>query len=419
MTEHAGARQLRRLLAAVMSVAHDLDLATVLERIVEAAQELVGARYAAIGVLDPTGTHLARFITVGLDDDQRARIGDLPKGHGILGLLIAEPRALRLPDLGQNPASFGFPHDHPPMKSFLGVPLYVRGEVFGNLYLTDKEGSEGFSDVDEELVLGLAAAAALAIDNARLHQATGELSLIADRERIGRDLHDTVIQRLFATGLAMQATARLADRPEVMARLEQHIDDLDSTIREVRSAIFELDTRRSVSRSLRRDLLDLVAQSARVLGFEPSVEFDGPIDAVVPDNVATHLLPVLREALSNVARHAGATRVEVTLRADSDVYLEVIDNGSGIALKSGAGGNGLRNVTLRAEELGGYAHVGAGVDRGTALRWVVPLRVVRSGPQGLQGSGRSTSPSSETGADDLRLYGESLVEVSGLEQPTA
>ena len=283
VTSHAGPTQLRRLLDAVMSIAADLDLATMLQHIVEAARELVGARYAALGVLDPTRTYLAEFITVGLDDEQRARIGELPKGHGILGLLIVDPQPIRLPDLGAHPESFGFPPGHPPMTSFLGVPLYVRGEVFGNLYLTDKEDEDGFSDIDEELVLSLAAAAALAIENARLHQRTAELSLLADRERIGRELHDTVVQRLFATGLAMQGTVQLADRPEVAHRLEQHIDEIDRTIREIRSAIFVLEMAHSSSRSLRRDVLDLVARSARVLGFDPAVDFDGPIDTLVPD----------------------------------------------------------------------------------------------------------------------------------------
>ena len=356
-----------------MSVASDLDLATVLQRIVEAARDLVGARYAALGVLDPSHTHLAEFITVGLDDDQRARIGELPKGHGILGLLIVDPRPIRLPDLGEHPESFGFPPHHPPMKSFLGVPLYVRGEVFGNLYLTDKEDEDGFSDIDEELVLGLATAAALAIENARLHYRSGEVSLLADRERIGQDLHDTVIQRLFATGLAMQGTVNLAQQPEVVHRLEQHIDDLDRTIREIRLAIFELEAARFSDPSLRRDVLALVARSARTLGFEPALDFAGPIDTLVPANVGGHLLAVLGEALSNVARHAEATHVDVTVRADSNLLLEVVDDGRGVGLEPDKGGSGLRNIMRRAEQLGGSAYVAPGMDRGTRLQWVVPL----------------------------------------------
>lgn len=372
MPDYAGPRQLRRLLDAVVSVASDLDLTTVLQRIVEAAAELVGARYAALGVLGADRTHLVEFITVGVDDELRARIGELPKGHGMLGVLIADPKPVRVPDLREHPDRFGFPPDHPLMTSFLGVPLYVRGEVFGNLYLTDKRDGEVFTDIDEELVSSLAAAAAIAIENARLHERANELSVLADRERIGRDLHDTVVQRLFATGLSMHGTARLVDRPEAQERLQQHIDDLDGTIREIRSAIFQLDTARTPGPSLRREILDLTAGSARALGFEPVILLDGPIDASVSEVVAPHLLSVLREALSNVARHAKATRVDVVVRADTDLLLEIIDDGVGGAADAGAG-NGLRNISRRAEQLGGRAGIGPAGERGTAVRWVVPL----------------------------------------------
>ena len=212
MTEHAGPRQLRRLLDAVMSVTSDLDLAVVLQRIVEAAQDLVGARYAALGVLDSSRTYLAEFITVGLDEDQRALIGALPKGHGILGVLIADPRPIRLPDLGEHPDSFGFPPHHPPMRSFLGVPLYIRDEVFGNLYLTDKADDDGFSDIDEELALGLAAAAALAIDNARLHERSRRAFPPrrpgADRPGPSRHRHPASLRH--GTGLAGHGSPRRA-----------------------------------------------------------------------------------------------------------------------------------------------------------------------------------------------------------------
>ncbi len=375
MTDHAGPRQLRRLLDAVMSVSSDLDQATVLQRIVEAARDLVGARYAALGVLAPGGTHLVEFITVGMDDEQRAAIGTLPKGHGILGLLIVDPRPIRLPDLGEHPDSFGFPPGHPPMKSFLGVPLFVRGEVYGNLYLTDKENEDGFSDIDEELALGLAAAASVVIDNARLNERAAELSLVADRERIGRDLHDTAIQCLFATGLAMQKTARLVDHPEIAARLEEHIDDIDRIIRHIRTAIFEVDSARQPGSNLRRDVLDLIAESARVLGFEPAVHFDGPIATSVPAGLGAHLLSVLREALSNVARHAAATHVDVTIRVGGEVSLEVVDNGSGADGEPGRGGNGLRNMAQRAHELGGSVKIDCGSAGGTRVSWVVPLGV--------------------------------------------
>src|SRR5688572_19292097 len=250
---HAGPRQLRRLLDAVLVVGSGLDLAAALQRIIEAAAELVHARYGALGVLDETGNALSEFITVGVSESQRAAIGPLPKGHGILGLLIADPKPLRLPDLGEHPDSFGFPPNHPPMTSFLGVPIRVRDQVFGNLYLCDKADGDVFSDIDEEMTVALAAAAGVAIENARLHARVADVALFEDRERIARELHDNVIQRLFATGLALQGTIRLAGNPEVEARLHRAIDDLDDTIRELRSAIFELNIARQPGRSIRQD----------------------------------------------------------------------------------------------------------------------------------------------------------------------
>jgi transcriptional regulator with GAF, ATPase, and Fis domain len=209
MGEFAGPRSLRRrLLDAVLTVGSDLDLPSMLERIVQAAVDLVDARYGALGVLDDTGARLSQFITVGVDAETRAAIGHLPEGHGILGLLVVDAKPLRLPDLREHPDSYGFPPHHPPMRSFLGVPILVRDEVFGNLYLTDKTSAEAFTDVDEELVVGLAAAAGVAIENARLHARVQELALLEDRERIARDLHDSVIQRLFATGLSLQGAAK-------------------------------------------------------------------------------------------------------------------------------------------------------------------------------------------------------------------
>ena len=355
-----------------MAVASDLGLATVLERIIDAATELAGARYGALGVLDPTRTHLVEFITVGLDDAQRAAIGEMPKGHGLLGVLITDPRPIRVPDLNEHAERFGFPANHPPMTSFLGVPLYVRGEVFGNLYLTDKVDGSVFTDIDEELVSSLAAAAAIAIENARLHDRTNELSLLAERERIGRDLHDTVVQRLFATGLGLQGTARLTDRPEVRERLHKHIAELDETIRQIRSAIFELDAPSLVGHSLRRDILDLTAESARMLGFDPVVHLDGPIDTLVPESMITTILAVVREALANIARHANARHVDVVLRADSHLLIEITDNGSGYA-PGARSGNGMRNLASRAAEHGGDFEIMASDGGGTIVRWSVPL----------------------------------------------
>ena len=372
MSGFAGNAQLRRLLDAVMSVSSGLELRQVLEQIVEAARDLVDARYGALGVLDPSGTYLSDFITVGLDDTQERAIGAPPKGHGILGLLILEPHPLRLAELGDHPDSFGFPSNHPPMSTFLGVPVRIRGEVFGNLYLTDKVDGGGFSDIDEELVTSLAGAAAIAIENARLHERMREVSLLADRERIAHDLHDTVIQRLVAAGMSLQAMMRLVDRPELSERLTRVVDDLDQTVRDLRSTIFELD-QRGPTASLRRDILDVVAEAGRALGFEPQVRFDGPVDTAVDSELAGTVLAVIREALSNVVRHASARRAEVAISVVSGaLLLEIRDDGIGVGGPA-TGGSGLRNMQTRAEAIGGTFAVQAVPDGGSLVQWSVPL----------------------------------------------
>ncbi len=369
---NAGPRSLRQLLDAVITVGSDLDLPSVLRHIVESAATLVDARYGALGVLDETGTSLSQFITVGLDDETRRRIGNLPKGHGILGLLIREPRAIRLPDLAEHPDSYGFPPNHPPMKSFLGVPVRVRDQVFGNLYLTDKTTGEVFTDIDQELVIGLAAAAGVAIENARLHLRVRELALLEDRERIARDLHDTVIQRLFATGLRLQGAARLAERPEVSERITQAVDDLDLTVKHIRTAIFGLEASRRPGGGLRQLVLSLASEAAGALGFEPHIFFDGALDTVAEDR-SVELLAVLREALTNVARHAGARRVDVEVVAEADLVLRVLDDGKGLGTERRAGAKGLANMEARAARLGGSVLVKPGPEGGTLVEWRVPL----------------------------------------------
>lgn len=370
----AGPRSLRKLFRAVVAIGTDLDLTATLKRIVEAATELADAHYGALGVLDPTRTFLSEFLTVGIDDDARAEIGDLPKGHGILGLLIREPHAIRLPDLREHPDSFGFPPNHPPMRSFLGVPVMVRGEVFGNLYLTDKRSEDAFSDIDEELVVALASAAGVAIDNARLHARVRDLALLEDRERIAMDLHDTVIQQLFAVGLSLQATLRLLD-PEIARRVQLAVDDLDTTIKRIRSTIFALDApvQLAGAESLRRRVVTLISEVTATLRVEPRTFFDGPVDALTDEHIAEELLTVLREALSNVARHAEASEVDVHLIASGGkLTLCVEDNGVGPPDAPRAG-RGLHNMKARAEHLGGTFTLAARLPRGSRLEWSVPL----------------------------------------------
>jgi signal transduction histidine kinase len=364
--------RVRKLLDSILAIGSDLSLPVVLRRIIESACTLVDARYGALGVLGED-RRLAEFITVGADAETVAAIGDLPEGRGILGLLILHPTPLRLRDLTEHADSYGFPANHPPMKSFLGVPVRIRGEVFGNLYLTEKIGAEEFSDEDEELAVALATAAGVSIENARLHSRVRELAVLDDRERIARDLHDTVIQRLFATGMALQGATRLAERPEVLSRVQHAIEDLDETIRDIRSTIFALSTRSERDQGLRVDVLALTREAEGSLGFTPHVHLDGPIDTATSDGLAEHLLATLREALSNVARHAKATRVDVYLDASgTDLELRVVDDGIGIA-ESAPTGRGLTNMAARARSLTGICRVAAGASGGTILEWRVPL----------------------------------------------
>jgi signal transduction histidine kinase len=260
------------------------------------------------------------------------------------------------------------------MRSFLGVPVIVREEVFGNLYLTDKQSAEVFTDVDEELTVALASAAGVAIENARLHAKVRDLALLEDRERIAMDLHDTVIQQLFATGMSLQATSRLADQPEVSLRIQSAVEDLDATIRQIRSSIFALSAARSAAPSVRAQVLDIIVETGKALQFEPHVQFLGPVDTAVTQDVAAELLVSLREVLSNVARHAKATKTDVCVSVENgELVVRVADNGIGLPAALTVGGRGLENLARRARRLGGTFEARPGASGGTTVVWCVPL----------------------------------------------
>ncbi|HEY8653960.1 MAG TPA: GAF domain-containing protein [Dermatophilaceae bacterium] len=541
--------RLAALLDAVLAVSADLDLAEVLSRIVRCACELVDARYGALGVLGADGEHLVEFVAHGLSPEEQEAIGDPPRGHGVLGLLIRQPRPRRLRDVAAHPDSQGFPANHPVMHSFLGVPIRIRDEVFGNLYLTEKQGDtekEGDADFtadDEAILVALAAAAGIAIDNARLYErsrrlrrwlettaevtqlllegrdeasamgflatrtrelaeaqlamvalydevgdlviravAGGEpsgaakrpgavlgtvlhkgywreliaehesvllltrlgdstndslsadvrelgdadphgptalvpitvgddevgvigvawaadaetyvgnvvpllaalaqemgltlaaargqqdrsrLALLEDRDRIARDMHDHVIQRLFATGLSLQAAARMAESSSVRRRLDEAVDDLDAAIKDIRHTIFELH-RPTPFRELREEIVELVRVCAKTLGFAPSLTIDGSLDGLAADFEAD-LIAVVREGLANVARHAQASSASVRVTSADTVQVEVADDGVGVAPT--AVHSGLANLRKRAESHGGSLTLRARTPRGTALVW--------------------------------------------------
>lgn len=526
-----GRDRLSALLEAVVGIGGDLDLPTTLRRIVVAAVHLAGARYGALGVIGPD-RRLTEFITDGMTPEQHRHIGDLPTGGGLLGLLIDVPRPIRLRDIAEHDRSLGFPPGHPPMGSFLGVPIRAHDQVFGNLYLTEKLDGIEFTDEDEASVVALAVAAGVAIDNARLYaassrrerllEATAEINgtllgevqrtpalelvarrarevsgatiaavllcdpdsveltvelthparpdlvgieiptgngplatvlrerrtlilrdfvgipgwpaggatliaplaasgrvrgllvvghdrgvatfddqlevgvlssfagqaalalehvqaqeerellvVLADRERIARDLHDVVIQRLFATGLQLQSAMRLPARSDLEIRIGSAVDDLDSTIRDIRSAIFEL--RAPVAATLQTDIRSAVDVATASLGFAPELILRGPIDSAVADRVRPDLLAALGESLSNVVRHAHATSVVVDLDvADGRLRLSVRDNGTGTPRDMRERG-GLRNLRERASRHGGTLSTEAGDPVGVTVTWTVPL----------------------------------------------
>jgi signal transduction histidine kinase len=534
LSEIAATRdQLHGLLDAVMAVASGLDLSATLRRIVDSAITLVDAQYGALGVIGADRS-LQQFIYTGINEQTRQQIGHLPEGHGILGLLIDDPQPVRLHRLADHPASYGFPPHHPPMNTFLGVPIRVRDEVFGNLYLTEKRGGDFTAD-DEAVVCALAAAAGVAIENARLYEAArlrqrwleasneiraavlsdietdevlrliaararelaeadavlmlvpdpaapkerlvvavaegvdvsdlpdkstpidgsvagrvyrggaaesvaeggdplfdgrpgyaralfiplggeGEvgvlvaakwhndadfsveikdvtmvfagqaaltlqlhearraqrqLSLYADRDRIAHELHDQVIQRLFALGLALQSIDLHATEPHVHTRLQHAVDDLDQTIRVIRDTIFALH-RANGPTPLRQQLISTLEETTRNTGLQLALNVRGPLDVVVPTDVAPHALAVLREAATNVVRHAHADTMSVAITAGDRLRIQVDDDGTGV--RAGARRSGLSNLSDRAAQLGGSLILSGGQDgRGTTLVWDVPL----------------------------------------------
>lgn len=514
----ASQERLGSLLSAVLAVSSDLELTEVLHRIVLAACELVDATYGALGVIGTSGEELVEFVTHGVSEEERAAIGPLPRGHGLLGLIIRSPQPQRVSNIGQHPDSYGFPANHPPMTSFLGAPVRIRDQVFGNLYLTDKRSAPTFSEDDEAILSALAAAAGVAIENARLyerartqqawgallsdstqgllaeqepdavladvaarvrqltkgatcsialrhagdlvlnafsgdpdghaHATPGEVvrepevlaamaappalvgtggcgsralvplslgdtplgmldvtwtsgdptdhlqhlevfggglavslgaaaarndrartELLEDRDRIARDMHDNVIQRLFATGMSLQSAGPMSP-PPVREKLETAVDELDATIKDIRHAIFALH-RVPGGRPLSAEVTTVCADAAVTLGFTPELRLIGPI-ADVPETVGSELLAVVREALSNAARHARATMVAVDIEVGDDLCVTVVDDGRGIP--EDARRSGLANLARRAQGRGGHLTVSSAHGQsGTRLEWRVPM----------------------------------------------
>jgi signal transduction histidine kinase len=365
--------KLRRVLEATLLLEADLELPSLLAHIVDEARSMTNARYGALGVLDRDGSALSEFITSGLDDDEEEEIGARPTGRGVLGLMISDSKPIRLSNLSAHPESYGFPEGHPPMTSFLGVQIRVHDSLYGNLYLTDKIGWSEFTNDDEALIGALALTAGIAIENARLHKLVQEVAIYEERDRLARDLHDTVIQRLFAIGLSLQSLSGGPPGPHQAERLNTIIGDVDDTIRQVRTTIFELGTDGS-GRGLREQVLSLLRDLKPVVGFEVHTTFDGPVDSTVSDVMGEHLLAVVREAITNIGRHARATTASVHLSVEGgQCRLEVVADGCGMSGSgSSQGGLGLGNLRRRAEKLHGRFDVESPPTGGTVLIWQVP-----------------------------------------------
>jgi signal transduction histidine kinase len=364
---------LRRVLEATLLIEADIDLAALLRHVVEEARSMTGARYGALGVLSDDRTEFSEFITVGLEPQEEDRIGARPTGRGVLGLLIADPRPLRLSKLGIHADSFGFPPNHPPMTSFLGVPIKLRDEVYGNLYLTDKIGWSEFTDDDVALIETLAIAAGIGIENSRLHERDRVVAVYEDRNRLARDLHDTVIQRLFGVGLTLQSMAA-GSSVELTDSLAQAVDEIDQVIHQVRSTIYELGMGET-NRGIRDRVLALVRNLSYVVGFDVQVTFDGPIDAAIPDRVVDHLLATIREAVADIGNHASATQASLSLSVrEGQCRLHLVDNGRWLNDRKDRENFGLASLRNRADQLHGTFTIDESTTGGCSLHWAVPVR---------------------------------------------
>ena len=365
--------RLEALAGAAAVLAGELDLDSVLQTIVEAAARVTGARYAALGVIGPDET-ITRFITHGADEETIRAIGNYPTGKGLLGLLIRDPKILRLERLDSHPASSGFPAHHPPMTSFLGGPVRSGGRVYGNIYLTDKDG--GFTDEDERLLLVLSANAGAAIENALLSEQLQSLAVHDERERISRELHDGVIQVLFSIGMGLESTRTLLrTHPErAESRLDGAIDGIDGAIRELRNYIFQLRPQQAAAMGLSRGLVELAREFEVNALVRPQLQVQHGIDARVPAVFVPDLLQITRELLSNCAKHASASAVRLVAEVtDQAVVLEVTDDGVGFDPRHPHVGRGMENVYERAQALEAELTVTSQPGAGTRVRLDVPL----------------------------------------------
>jgi signal transduction histidine kinase len=374
--ELAQSRRLQGLNEAGLALSAELDTETLLHKIAELARVVGDATYAALGTFDDKGA-VTRFYTSGISEAEHARIGHLPVGKGILGLLPRAGRPIRLRDLRDHPASVGFPANHPPMRSFLGVPIRWRGESLGNLYLTEKRGAAEFTAEDEEALLALAAQAAIAIENARLYAQTSQMSTLEERHRIGMDLHDGAIQSLYGLALQLELASEQVDSApeEAKERLGRTVDRLNAAIADLRNYVLGLRPIRGSDRPLSESLPTLASQIATNALLDVNVSVEPTAEAGLDAAGREAVFYVAADALGNVARHARARRVALSLRRDGGaIILEIADDGVGYDTTTSVGGLGLRNMRERAFNAGARLDVTSAPGAGTRLQMRIPTR---------------------------------------------
>ena len=356
---------------AVLAIAGQRSVEIVLQRIVHAARELVSARYAALGVPDGEGA-FARFITSGMSEETVAAMGPLPRTHGLLGATLESDQPYRTADIKQDPRFRGWwPSAHPSMASFLGVPIVARGRVVGAFYLTDKEGASEFDLADQQLIEMLAAHAAVAMENARLHERSRELSIVEERNRLARELHDSLVQKLFGVVLAAQSAATLLERDSGEARVQvDRLGDLaQEAIAELRSLVFQLRPAAIETEGLAAALRKHVEVLRRVHGAGVELELDG--EPRLRPGVDEEVFRIAQEALHNALRHAHAERLAVKLSENGDrLRMTVSDDGVGFdpdAPELRSRSLGLTSIEERAHELGGRLEIHSAPGAGTTI----------------------------------------------------
>lgn len=356
-------RRLAALIESGMAMASELDLDGLLQKIADLARYVIGAEYAAVAVLGDD-TSLIKFVHSGVPEETPQRIGRLPQGKGVLGVIIEEGRPLRLAEITAHPRSVGFPEHHPEMHSFLGVPMSARGRIYGRLYLTNKKDASEFLEEDERIALTFASQAGVAIENAHLYEEikakTEELAVLEERERIAKELHDGLIQSIYSVGLSLQGSSGLVERDPSRSkvRIEEAIAELDNVIRDVRSYIFELRPKELEEKGLIAAVEGLARELEVNTLAHVTVDLDESGCRALDHEAQAEVIQIVREILSNVARHAAASEVSVRCAHQSRaVELVVEDNGVGFDPSSVIRGFGLANIEERAKRIGGTLEI--------------------------------------------------------------